>query len=187
MKKIITAGVLSALALSSAWAQQSLVADQSAITFTAKQLGVAVNGAFKKFSADVDFLPADLAKSHIKVTVDTGSATMHNAEADSNLALPVWFNVAKFPQATFESTRIQSLGGGRYEATGKFTVKDVTQEVTVPVTLSQANGTTIASGSFPLERLTYKVGEDEWSDTSMVANGVKVDFKLAITGVPALP
>lgn len=183
MKKIILAGMLSVAAFSSAWAQQTLLADQSEIKFTAKQLGVSVSGEFTKFDADINLQPADLANSHVKVVVDTGSATMHNAEADSNLVQPVWFNVEKFPQASFESSSIKALGDGWYEATGKFTVKGISNDVTVPVTLTQADGATLVSGSMPLERLAYKVGENEWSDTSMVANEVKVDFKLAIAGV----
>ncbi|SHE32817.1 Polyisoprenoid-binding protein YceI [Lampropedia hyalina DSM 16112] len=177
----------SVLGLSStAWAQQALVADQSEIRFTAKQLGVSVNGQFKKFAGDVQLDPQNLAGSSVKITVDTGSATMNNAEADANLPQPVWFNVAQFPQATFQSSRIEQLEAGKYQASGKLTVKGVSTDVVVPVSLSQSNGLTIATGTLPIERLTYKIGDGEWSDTSMVANEVQVQFKLTLSGVGAV-
>ena len=41
----------------------------------------------------------------------------------------------------------------------------------------------MATGSFSLKRLAYKIGEKEWADTSMVADDVQVKFKLSLTGV----
>jgi len=55
--------------------------------------------------------------------------------------------------------------------------------VTVPVTMTQNGATTMATGSFPIKRLAFKIGENEWADTSMVADDVQVNFKLALTGV----
>ena len=60
------------------------------------------------------------------------------------------------------------------------------RDVVVPVTLTQAAGTTMAAGAFVIKRLDFKIGEGDWSDTSMVANDVQVRFKLALTGVAAL-
>ena len=53
----------------------------------------------------------------------------------------------------------------------------------VPVTLPQNVATTVASGAFPIKRLTFRIGEKEWADTSMVADEVQVKFKIALTGV----
>jgi polyisoprenoid-binding protein YceI len=56
----------------------------------------------------------------------------------------------------------------------------------VPVTLSQAGAVTTATGTFTIKRLTFKIGEGEWADTSMVADDVQVKFKLALSGVGKL-
>ena len=42
------------------------------------------------------------------------------------------------------------------------------------------------TGALPLKRLAFKIGENEWADTSMVADDVQVKFKLALTGVGKL-
>jgi polyisoprenoid-binding protein YceI len=43
----------------------------------------------------------------------------------------------------------------------------------------------VATGSFAIKRLDFKVGEGDWADTSVVANDVQVKFKLALQGMPA--
>ena len=177
---------LAALAALPALAQQKLVPAQSEIVFVSKQMGVPVEGRFKKFDAQIAFDPAKPATSKIAFTVDTGSATLGVAEADEELPRPLWFNVAKFPQATFQSGAIKALGGGKFEVAGKLSIKGRSQDVVVPVTLTQAGAVTTATGSFTIKRLVFAIGENQWADTSMVADEVQVKFKLALTGVGKL-
>ncbi len=167
-------------------AQQKLVPAQSEIVFVSKQMGVPVEGLFRKFDAQVAFDPAKLQTSKIAFTVDTGSATLGVPEADSELPKPVWFNVPGFPQATFQSSAIKALGGGRFDVAGKLTIKGRSQELVVPVALTQSGASTTASGSFVIKRLVFAIGENQWSDTSMVADDVQVRFKLMLSGVGKL-
>lgn len=169
-----------------ALAQQQLVPAQSEVQFTARQMGVPLEGQFKKFSAQVAFDPAKLATSKIAFTVDTGSATLGVPETDAELPKPTWFNVPKFPQATFQSSSVKGLGAGKFEVAGKLSIKGFSRDVVVPVTLTQNGAATTATGTFSLKRLAFKIGENEWSDTSMVADDVQVRFKLALTGVGKL-
>ena len=174
---------LAALMALPALAQQKLVPAQSEIVFVSRQMGVPVEGRFKKFDAQIAFDPAKPATSKIAFTVDTGSASLGVPETDAELPKPVWFNVPKFPQASFQSTAVKGLGGGKFEVAGKLTIKGNSHDVLVPVQLTQSGGTTTATGTFTIKRLVYKIGEGEWSDTSMVADDVQVKFKLALTGV----
>lgn len=186
--------VLTGLALASgllltalpAQAQQQLVPAQSSVEFTAKQMGVPLQGHFKKFDAQVAFDPAKLAASRIRFTVETGSATMGARETDAELPKAPWFNVPQFPQATFESSAIKALGGGKFDVAGKLTIKGSAVNVSMPVQLAQSGSTTTATGTLPIKRLAFKIGDGEWADTSMVADEVLVKFKLALTGVGKL-
>ena len=179
-------GTALALSAHAALAQQQLVPAQSEVKFTARQMGVPLEGHFKTFSAQVAFDPAKLATSKIRFTVDTGSATLGSRETDAELPKPTWFNVPKFPQAQFESSSIKALGGGKFDVAGTLTIKGNAQSVVVPVTLTQSGDTTTAAGALPIKRLAFKIGENEWADTSMVADDVQVKFKLALTGVGKL-
>lgn len=167
-------------------AQQKLVPAQSEIVFVSKQMGVPVEGRFKKFDAQISFNPAKPDTSKIAFTVDTGSATLGVPETDAELPKPTWFNVPKFPQATFQSSSVKGLGAGKFEVAGKLSIKGFSRDVVVPVTLTQNGAATTATGTFSLKRLAFKIGENEWSDTSMVADDVQVKFKLALTGVSKL-
>lgn len=166
-------------------ADQALLAAQSEVTFVAKQLGVPLDGKFKTFSAQTAFDPKSPQTSKIAFTVDLGSVAL-NADADAELVKPDWFNTPKFPKANFQSTAIKALGGGRFEVAGKLTIKGNARDLVVPVQLKQAGGLSTATGSFALKRLDFKVGEGDWSDTSVVANDVQVKFKLVLQGVPAM-
>jgi len=183
----LLAASVAALSFSgSALAQQKLIPAQSEISFVTKQMGVPLDGHFKKFDAQISFDTTKPDAAKIAFTVDSGSATLGAPESDAELPKAAWFNVAKFPQATFQSASVKALGGGKYQVTGKLTIKGNVKDVDVPVALTQASGVTTATGQFVLKRLTYKIGEGEWADTSMVADDVQVKFKLAISGMGKL-
>ncbi|MFT3779460.1 MAG: YceI family protein [Ottowia sp.] len=181
--RFLTSTALALLAAAPVLAQQALVPAESSIGFVSRQMGVPVEGHFRKFAAQVAFDPARPEAATINLTVDTGSATLGVKETDAELPKPLWFNVPKFPQATFQSRSVKALGGGRFEVAGQLAIKGTAQSVTVPVQLTQAGGKTTASGQFALKRLAYKIGEEEWADTSMVADDVQVKFRLVLTGV----
>lgn len=187
--RLISALLTVALAAAAlpAVAQQKLLPAQSSIAFEIKQMGVPVQGHFKKFDAQINFDAAKLASSKVTFTVDIASTTLGAPEMDSELPKATWFNTAKFPQAQFTSSAFKSLGGGKYEVAGKLAIKGQSRDVTVPLTMTQNGATTTASGVLPIKRLAFKIGEGDWADTSMVADDVQVRFTLALSGVPKLP
>ena len=175
--------LLAALTSAGAQAQQKLLPAQSEVAFVIKQMGVPVDGHFKKFDAQIALDPAKPETGKIAFTIDIASATMGSPEADAELPKTTWFNTSKFPQATFQSTSIKGLGGGKFEVTGKLAIKGSTRDTVVPVNLVQSGANTTATGVVGIKRLAFKIGENEWADTSMVADDVQVKFKLALSGV----
>lgn len=174
-----------------AHADQKLVPAQSEITFTSKQMGVPVDGKFRQFEAQVAFDPKHPETAKIGFKIALASVSLGIAETEAELAKPEWFNSKAMPQATFQSTGVKALGGGKFEVSGKLAIKSLSRDVVVPVTLVQVAGATptpitTASGTFAIKRLDFKIGEGDWSDTSMVADAVQVKFKLVLTGVAAL-
>lgn len=185
MKTTLIALTLAGLS-ASAFAQQKLVPAQSEIAFTSKQMGVPVDGKFKKFDAQVAFDPKQPAAAKIAFTVDLASVSFGAADTEAEVAKPDWFNTKAFPQATFQSSSVKAAGPGKFEVAGTLAIKGASQNVVVPVTVAQTNGTTTAAGAFAIKRLDYKIGDGDWKDTSMVANEVQVKFKLTLTGVNPL-
>ncbi len=190
MKKILVMAMTSAAVAFSlgAFAQTpaKLLPAQSEIAFVSKQMGVPVDGVFKKFDASISFDPKKPETGKVAFSIDTDSASLGIAQTDAELPKPEWFNTPKFPQATFQSSAIKGLGGGKFEVAGKLTIKGNVRDIVVPVSVAQSAGTSVASGAFTIKRLEFKIGEGDWADTSMVANDVQVRFKLALTGLGPL-
>jgi polyisoprenoid-binding protein YceI len=188
MTKIRTAFVLAAaLALSGgAFAQAKVVPAQSQIAFAIKEMGVSVDGKFAQWTADIAFDPKKPETGKVAITIATASATLGSPETDSEVPKKEWFNVAKFPSATFASTSIKAKGGGKFDVAGKLTVKGTTKDVVVPIALAQAGANTTATGAFSIKRNDFHIGEGEWTDTSQLADDVAVKFKIVLTGVAPL-
>ena len=167
-------------------AQQKLIAAQSEIAFTSKQMGVPVDGKFKKFDAQVAFDPKKPEAAKINFVIDLASVSLSTAETEAEVFKPDWFSTKLFPQATFASTAVKGVGAGKFEVAGKLTIKGVSRDVMVPVAITQASGNTSAVGGFTMKRLDFKIGDGDWGDTSLVANDVLVKFKLNLTGVSSL-
>lgn len=177
------------IAVPAAHAQQRLLPAQSEIAFLTRQMGVPVEGKFRKFDAQVAFDPKQPAAAKISFTIDLGSAAIGAADTEAELLKPEWFDTKRFPQATYTSSAVKPVSTGKFEVVGTLSIKGSSQPVTVPVLLAQTGGTggvTTATGSFTLKRLDFKIGDGEWKDTSVVANDVQVRFKLALTGVAEL-
>jgi polyisoprenoid-binding protein YceI len=163
-----------------------LVPAGSEIAFTTRQMGVPVEGKFGKFTAQVALDPKKPETGTVAFTIDTGSARFGSAELDAEVPKAAWLNVAKFPQASFQSTAIKAAGAGKFEVAGKLTIKGATQNVVVPVQVAQAAGTSTATGTFVIKRLAFKVGDGDWNDTSLLADDVQIRFKLQLTGLAPL-
>ncbi len=170
----------------SSTSQAKLLPEQSTITFTSKQMGVPVDGRFSKFDAQVSFDPKQAAASKISFNVDIGSAAVGDAETVREMRKPEWFNFAKFPSATFQSTSAKPLGAGKFEVSGKLNIKGIERAITTTVQLSQKAGITLVEGNFPLKRLDFKLGDGDWKDVSVVADEVVVKLKLSLSGIAAL-
>jgi polyisoprenoid-binding protein YceI len=164
----------------------SLVPAGSEISFTTRQMGVPVEGKFGKFTAQVALDPKQPASGSVAFSIDTNSARFGAAEIDAEIPKAIWLDSQRHPQASFQSSAIKAAGPGRFEVTGRLSIKGQSRDVVVPVQVVQAGATSTASGSFTIKRLDFKVGEAEWSDTSMLANDISVRFKLVLTGVPPL-
>lgn len=183
---IAWAGALVVTASASAQPLVRLVAGQSEIGFVSTQMGVPVEGRFARFETQVALDPKAPESGRVVVAIDIGSAALGVAEVDAELPKPQWFDTARFPQARFESATIKALGGGRFEVAGRLAIKGAARDVVVPVAIVQSGGVSTASGSFSIKRLDFRIGDGEWADTALVANDVRIKFKLVLSGLPPL-
>jgi polyisoprenoid-binding protein YceI len=176
---MLVAGHVSALEF------KQVLTNESAVNFGYKQMGVPLDGKFNKFAAQISFDPDKPTKAQARIDIDVASIDTGSTDANEEVAGKLWFNTKAFPAASFVSTGIKVLGGNRYLATGKLTIKGKTQDVATPVTF-QADGTHgIFEGTFTIKRLDYAIGEGEWTDVSTVADEIQIKFHLVVNAAPS--
>ena len=156
--------------------------DKSAINFTYKQMGVSMDGKFKKFTSQLSFDPAKLATAKASLDVDLNSIDAGSSDADDEVAGKQWFNIKAFPTAHFESSAFKPLGGNRYEVAGKLTIKGKSQDVVAPLTYTAQGNNGVFDGSFTIRRGDFTIGEGPWAAFDVVANDIQIKFRIQATG-----
>jgi len=152
--------------------------EKSAVTFVYKQMGVAVDGKFKKFSSQLNFDPAKPAAAKATFDVELASVDTGAPEGDQEVAGKPWFNTKTFPTARFVSGSVKALGGNKYEVAGKLTIKGQTQDVVVPATFTAQGNTGVFDGGFTIRRADFTIGEGAWAKFDIVANDVQIKFRI---------
>ena len=150
---------------------------KSNVTFSYKQMGVAMDGQFKKYSAQIQFDPAKPDKATGRLEIDLASIDTGSAEADQEVVGKAWFHVATHPKAVFVLQQLKATGANQYEATGQLTIKGQTREVRAPLKLVPPS--TLA-GSLVIKRADFGIGEGLWAKFDVVANEITVNLKLKL-------
>jgi len=101
--------------------------------FQVRHLLTKVRGRFTDFEGAIEFNDAAPEQSTVHFTVNTTSIDTAEADRDKHLRSADFFEVDKYPQITFVSTRIAKRGAETYDVTGNLTMHGVTKEVVLPV------------------------------------------------------
>jgi polyisoprenoid-binding protein YceI len=171
---IVIASTTGLLCVDIAHAQVDL--SKSKVTATSKQMNVATEGTFKKFTAQLDFDPAKPSAGSAKLSIDTSSYDLGDESYNQQVRGKDWFDTAQFPNATFVSSSIAPAGGNQLKVSGTLTIKGKAENVTVPVTVTEQGTTQTFEGTLPIKRSQFDIGTGEWKDTSVVADEVLIKF-----------
>ncbi|MFM0097148.1 YceI family protein [Paraburkholderia nemoris] len=162
-------------------AQARVDASKSTVIAISKQMNVPTEGKFKKFTAQLDFDPAKPTVGGAKLSIDTASYDLGDESYNQQVRGKDWFDTAQYPSATFVSSVIAPAGGNLFKVSGKLTIKGKSENVTLPVTVTQQGTTQIFDGALPIKRSQFDIGSGEWKDTSVVADEVLIKFHIVET------
>lgn len=159
-------------------AAQNLAVDQekSRIEFRFSQMGVAMKGSFTRFDAKVFFNEKNPELTKAEFGVDINSVDLGDEAYNNEVKSPVWLNARMFPRANFVVEKVVPLGKNRFEAVGKLAIKGVSQPIKAQFTFTDG-ASPVVEGSFPMKRLGWGIGDDEWRDPSVVADEMSVHFR----------
>lgn len=165
-------------------------APHTEINFSVRHFFTPVSGRFEDFEIDLAFDPEDPESSSVEVRIAVASVNTGNEKRDNHLRSGDWFEAETYPYITFKSGSVTQTAADRLLARGELTIKDVTHEVELPITLlgvkdipeqmrEMLGGVTqVASfqAETELDRRDYGVGTGNWAMTAVVGADVEVEI-----------
>jgi polyisoprenoid-binding protein YceI len=126
-----------------------------------------VRGSFSEVEA-VATIGEDPTQSSVEATIRAASVDTRNADRDTHLRSPEFFDVERFPTITFRSTGVRHAGGDRWAIDGDLTIKDVTRPVTLDAEFEGLTGDPWGGQRAALTATT-EVDREDWGLTWNVA------------------
>ena len=174
------AAPLAMSAQTSTWKADSA---HSEVEFTIKHLGISnVRGRLGKVDATIMYDEKDVTKSTVNATIDMAGVDTGEAPRDNHLKTDAFFDVAKYPTATFVSTSV-AKGGSGLTILGNLTLHGVTKPVTLdvdgptaPVTGMDKKQHAGFSASTTIHRSDFEVGTK--FPAAVVGDDVKITIDL---------
>lgn len=126
---------------------------QSFVAFVGKAPGLEHEGRFRTFEFVMD--TKEGVPAFVRGDIEIGSMETDIQKLTDHLLSEDFFDEPIYPEASFMSSRIVSLGEDRYEIIGQLTIKDQTHEVTMPALITEQ----FLTATYDLDRLQFGVGE----------------------------
>jgi len=162
------------------------------VTFEVRHFFTPVSGKFDEFEIDLVYDAEDASNSTVSAVIPVGSIDTNNESRDEHLESPDFFDAPTYPNITFESTSVRRVAENQLIATGDLTIKDVTREVELPITmlgmkdipaemqemLGGIGRVAAFEGTLEIDRNDFGVGTGQWAADAVV--GTTVSIRLAV-------
>ena len=131
----------------------------SKVEFTGSKVTGSHSGGFKTFTGTAGLTPDGSSLASLTADIDTASTWSDNEKLTGHLKAPDFFDVTKYPKATFVTTEIKPGGekGATHAVTGNLTLHGVTKSITFPATVVVKDGSATLTTSFALNRKDFGI------------------------------
>ncbi len=155
----------------------TLIEDKSKISFLGKKPDGEHKGGFKKFKVDALADHEDMTKSSIKIEIETESLWADDEKLAGHLKNADFFDVKKYPKATFVSTKIEKVSDTEAKIHGKLTMLNKTEELVVPIKVDANDERIMLNGAFKLDRTKWGMNYGKGKINDEVEMTVELAFK----------
>ena len=191
---VVTLAAALAASTFTASAADTFVIDKahSEASFQVRHFVTKVRGRFNDFTGTIQVDRANPTASSVELSIQAASLDTGHPGRDKHLRSPDFFDVEKFPELTFKSSRIVPRGQDRYDVTGLFTLHGVSKELTVPVSFlgfvgSGPNEKAGFSADFTLNRKDFGIVWNRALDTGGTVLGDEVFITVNVEAGPPKP
>lgn len=160
----------------------NVIADKSSIAFTGAKVTGSHDGVFQKFNGQLMYTGA--TPTGINFDIDLGSVKTDAAKLDGHLKTPDFFDVAKFPKATFTSTSITpGATPSDYTVAGTLDMHGVKKDVTFPVKVETSPAGVHSTASFSINRKDWGIAYTGAAD-NLIKDEVAIKLDLWFPPAP---
>jgi polyisoprenoid-binding protein YceI len=138
-------------------ADHKLSGENTTLKFVGSKKDGKHEGRFPKLEGTIAVDEADKSKSKITLTIDMSALTSDNPMLTNHLKAADFFEVKKYPEAKFASTKVEVKGEHEFVVTGDLTLRGKTASITFPLKLSEKDGAPVLSGEWKLERSKWGI------------------------------
>lgn len=134
--------------------------ENSKVEFTGSKVTGKHDGGFKQFSGNIDLVGNKPEDSKVFVEIDIDSMYSDDEKLTGHLKSADFFDVAKFPKASFTSTKIvadAAKGANNYTVTGDFDLHGVKKAITFPATITTSDSAVEVKSEFSVNRKDFGI------------------------------
>lgn len=155
--------------------------ENSKLEFVAAKVTRSHNGSFKQFTGAINLVNNGVEASRVTLDIDTASVVTDEDGLTKHLQTPDFFDVAKYPKATFTSTKIEpnTAGGGTHNVTGNFELHGVKKSIAFPATIQVAPDSVAVNAEFSINRKDFGIIYAGKAD-DLIRDGVVIKLTLKV-------
>lgn len=135
-------------------------AENSKVEFTGSKVTGKHDGGFKTFSGTIDLVSSKAEDSKVAVDIDVNSIYTDDEKLTGHLKTADFFDVEKFPKASFVSTKIvpdAAKGAGSYTVTGDFDLHGQKKSITFPAKIEVKDDKVEVDAEFSINRKDFGI------------------------------
>lgn len=140
---------------------ESLAFDEksASVGFVGSKVTGAHEGKFEKLAGSITLVDGKAVGSQVKVTIDDTTLSIEPEMLKKHLSGPDFFDTAKYPAATFESTEIKAAAGGgdKYDVTGNLDLHGVKKSITFPAKITVDAAAVTVAAEFDINRKDFGI------------------------------
>ncbi len=161
----------------------------SEVIFQIRHLVTKVRGRFDDFEGSIQLHEEKPELSSVEFTIKAASIDTNEKDRDTHLRSADFFDVEKFPELRFRSTRIERIEAARYRVTGELTIRDVSREVSLDVEYGGrakdpwGNERVGFVAKTALDRKEFGLGWNQVLEAGGVLVGDRVELELEVQAV----
>ena len=133
--------------------------ENSKVEFVAAKVTRSHNGSFKQFAGAIDLVNNSVESSRVTIDIETNSVVTDEDGLTKHLQTPDFFDVAKYPKATFTSTKIEAAtaAGGTHNVTGNLDLHGIKKSISFPATIQVASESVSVIAEFAINRKDFGI------------------------------